>query len=82
MVKSLMTIDPDDSWAWLHQPTTDEAQRRSFLLSRTNRKPRELTWLLELEMHADLPDIRAKLDAVAVALAGKAAPLRNLDEPD
>lgn len=82
MAKPLMTIDPTDAWEWVYQPTADEPARRNFVLSRTNRKPRELGWLMEVEMHADLPDIRAKLDAVAVALTGKAAAMRNLDDPN
>lgn len=81
MAKPLMTIDPADEWEWACQPTTDEPSRRRFALLRRNRKPRELGWLVELGFHTDLPDIGAKLVAIALARPVWPASLNNLDDP-
>lgn len=82
MAKPALTIKAKDTWAWLYDVTGDDQHRRSFLLSReTGNRPGELRWLLEVEFHSDVPKLRAKLDAIAIALTGKVAPIKDVHAP-
>ncbi len=82
MAKALLTIEPEDTWVWLYDAAADQPHRRTFTLSReTGNRRGELGWLLEVEFHSALPDLRGKLDAIAVALTGKLASIRDVHAP-